>query len=298
MNLMKLRVPMRCFVGCILLPIFLLPDTVTITDGQSAYGTTVIFEHLKDEVIVAADSRALSGGKVHRDNVCKVATYRNSGIFAAARHSSASAQSTDGKSWVWDAFQTGRKALEYAESKKEQESKAVLAARFWGNRAKEFFQLALSSDDSKQFMDLIHTENNYGCIVEGVFVTKENEALDVIHVEVLLKTEGIGTPTIEVKIDPPTPVESGAVMGYNDIAREFLPVPTTERAKAEILRWKASLPPGLTDAQRKELLYVQIAQWTIDFKTTDKVGGDVNAAVLDQNGVRWLRQKEYCKAAQ
>jgi hypothetical protein len=289
---------MRWLFEYLVLPILVLPATATITDGQFAHGTTVIFEHLKEEVIVAADSRALSHGKVHRDNVCKISTYRNNGIFAAARHISASAQSTDGKSWVWDASQTGRRALEYAESKKGKESKALVAARFWGNRGKEFFQSALSSKDSKEFIDLIRSENNYGCIVEGVFVTHDNEALTVIHVEVLLKTQGLERPTIEVKLDPPTPIGSISIMGVSDTALEFLREPVTARAKAELRKWGAALPRGLTDTQKEEQFDIQLVQWTIDFESTEKVGGDVNAAVLDKHGVNWLRQKEYCKAAQ
>jgi hypothetical protein len=83
-------------------------------------------------------------------------------------------------------------------------------------------------------------------------------------------------------------------MGYSIIAQEFLkPTPT---AWAGILKWKASLPKDLTDTQTEELFISQLVQWTIDSKATNKVGGDVNAVVLDQSGVRWLNRKEYCKS--
>jgi hypothetical protein len=198
---------------------------------------------------------------------------------------------------LWDAYQAAQRGFRYADSSKGKQNKTTLAATFWGNRAKKFFQTVLKANNSQQFIDQIHASNNYGCIVEGVFVTTDSE-LTVIHVEILLKTESVKNPTIEVKIDPPTPVGGLSVMGFNNVALEFLGTPQSPRAKGAFLQWEASIPNGLTDTQKEERFGIQIVQWTIDFNAAPEVGGDVNAVALDRNGVRWLSQKEYCKVAQ
>jgi hypothetical protein len=56
-------------------------------------------------------------------------------------------------------YQAAQKGFHYAESSKGKENKAALAATFWGNRAKKFFETVLKANNSQQFMDQIHASN-------------------------------------------------------------------------------------------------------------------------------------------
>ncbi|HXJ10645.1 MAG TPA: hypothetical protein VNH19_00115 [Candidatus Limnocylindrales bacterium] len=269
---------------------------ITSADGQNDIpafdsGTVVVVEHMKDEIIVATDSRLITENNVAKDT-CKIKTYKNIGAFAASG-SVHFLRTPDGKSWLWDANRTAMEAFQMARTAKGKEDEATRAASIWGHRGREFFQMPLKATNSEEFIREIHSNNDFGEIVEGIFAVNESGILTVVHAGIFLK-EDAGTYTIVARIDPPSIVGTALAMGYGGIVQKFLPTPTAW-ARTEFLKWKASLPKDLTNTQTEELFISQLVQWTIDSKATNRIGGDVNTVVLDQSGVRWLKRKEYCK---
>jgi hypothetical protein len=258
-------------------------------------GTVIVVEHLQDEVIMATDSRLLTENNVAKDT-CKIKIYKNIGVFAASGSVHFS-QTPDGESWLWDANRTAMEAFQMARTMKGKEDKATRAATIWGDRGREFFQMPLKATNSQEFIREIHSNNDFGEIVEGIFAANESGTLTFVHAGIFLKEEGAGTYAIVTKIDPPSRVGTISVMGYSTIAQKFLTATPTAWARTEFLKWKASLPKDLTKTQTEELFISQLVQWTIDSKATNRVGGDVNTVVLDESGVRWLKRKEYCKGS-
>jgi hypothetical protein len=287
--------PMKTALRNLLFSVLIITSADAQNDNAAFdSGTVIVIEHLQDEVIMATDSRLLTENKVAKDT-CKIKTYKNIGVFAASG-SVHFAQTPDRKSWLWDANRTAMEAFQLAHTSKGNEDKALRAATIWGDRGRKFFQRPLRGTNPQEFIRQIHSNNDFGEIVEGIFAANESGTLTVVSAKIFLKEEAAGAYTIVARIDPPSRVGNTLVSGYSSIARKFLPA-LTAQARTEVLKWKASLPKDLTNTQTEELFISQLVQWTIDSKATNKVGGDVNAVVLDQSGVRWLKQKEYCKGS-
>ncbi len=267
--------------------------TAGISIKSGRLGTVVYCKRLKDEIVVAADSRG-SWGNSRRDDECKITTYRNRGFFASAGNVRINGKQANGQQFVWDSHALAREAFKYAESQKDGQSKAWLAATFWRDRGKKFFQTTFANDP-KALLELSRSDNSFGGICEGIFASNDGGVFSLNHVQIRLKKRESKTPTIEAEIDGTILEGQYAAMGHGYLIKEFESL-ASDRAQSAWLKWQNSLPSGLTATRRQELLAIQLIRWAIDFRDTKKIGGDVNAVALDQNGVRWLRQAPYCKA--
>jgi hypothetical protein len=276
---------MRIFPVIVLFAIFgrTFEQTKKI-DTEYSTGTVVYVEHWRDEIIVAADSRVIDDQHVQKDNRCKINVLKGDGIFAAAGFTFQDAETSDGKHHPWNARKTAQEAWKQVASTKENANRAAAAARFFGQQCQAFFQTGLSGEGAQQLLHEIASDNNYGLILDAVFVSKDGDALNASITDVTVNTSGV-TPTAEVKFKD-TIVGEVDILGYSLVAARYM------RSR---LAWYDTLPKGLSEDEKAERWAMQIVQWTIDSKETEYVGGDVNAAVMNHDGVKWIQQKEYCK---
>src|SRR5271166_4868234 len=78
----------------------------------------------------------------------------------------------NGQQFVWDSHALAREAFKYAEPQKGGQSKALLAATFWGDQGKKFFQTTFANDPNA-LLELSRSENSFGGICEGVFASND-----------------------------------------------------------------------------------------------------------------------------
>jgi hypothetical protein len=96
--------------------------------------------------------------------------------------------------------------------RKGNQSKAFLAATFWRDRGREFFQSALRGDPGP-LLKLIGAQNKFGGICDGIFVSRDGDIFTLLSVQIVVKTDGSKIPTIEARINPPYSVGVDGAMG-------------------------------------------------------------------------------------
>jgi hypothetical protein len=249
-------------------------------------GTVVLVDVTKDEVVFAADSRGGMPGS-HDDVDCKIMAFKNDAIFASAGMRRRDIRLGDGTYQKWDSHEVAKEAFRLGRLKRGNDTLAALAAEYWANRGKRFFQLVLSEPGIER-----PAEEHFS---QGAFASVDKSGNLSVYTAVIILGPDHTHPVAVTKINH---VLAGqlTVLTHPEIIQEFSN-PRTFRSIAAVDRWKENLPIGISDSKYQELWAIQLTQWTIDFSTDGTIGGDVNAIVLTKGGLRWGVQKDYCKAA-
>jgi hypothetical protein len=259
---------------------------------QGARGTVIYYDFTQDEVVVAADSRGtnMKNGS-YFDTQCKISTFNNQSVFAAAGTGHVDIRRNNGDILVWDAQDLARRS--FAKARATTDGNTLLAAKYWAGDAYRIFQSALD-DAPTDFMKAIPNPS-FGGIVDAVFAGVDSTKLSVfdITVDALPKVGGGHAIVVRIRAIPQVSVTT---IGQTAVIQEF-EAENTDRARAERGKWERSLGPiNQTEDPFRELLAVQLVKWAIQYDLTKTVGGSVHAAVLAPSGIRWLTREDNCKA--
>jgi hypothetical protein len=251
-------------------------------------GTVIIIGRTKDQVVVAADSRATLKNS-HNDDYCKISAFGKNLIFV-----SAGIRKFDlpGKvPAVWDSY---REAL-IASNNQAKNIQRVAAD--WGASSAEIIGPSASVNPVK-FMRELDTHGTIFTI--GVFAGLDPDggiaatyAKLVIHPAAQAASKVV-TYVLQKSVPATSPVQ-WTIIGEAAIASEFLANKTT-RARTGWADWN---PDPANSASRENLAVnaAQLVKWTIQYGPPS-VGGLVDEIMVDKEGTHWLHRKNACKASE
>jgi hypothetical protein len=270
-----------------------LPCALSLAWAQADSGTIVVINFAKDEVVVAADSRAIRQDTgAPDDSYCKVAVFRHQFIFASVGASRFLDHAT-GKT-LWDNNDLARQAARASQSHDRQVSDLYAAAVDWAQAVKSHW------DGHREDARKIPGPRG-GQITAGEFMDK---SLAIEIGEIRFDPENKFDPIRENIGLPPDnrcwPCSADGqtsricVAGkHADVAKKFCAQKRRESKSED----KISVRAPLNAPTRAAELATKIVELTIDAyeKTAGDVGGPVDVVSVSKDGtVTWYARKSSC----
>jgi hypothetical protein len=257
--------------------------------AQADSGTIVVLNFAKDEVVVAADSRAIRQDTGVPDNsYCKVAVFRHQFIFASVGASRFLDHAT-GKT-LWDNNHLARQAAQASQSHDRQVSDLYAAAEDWAQAVKSYW------DAHREEARKIPGPRG-GQITAGEFIDK-SLAIEIGEIrfdagnEFDPIRENVGLPTD----DRCWPCSANGqtsricVAGkHADVAKKFC----AQKKRDDEISVRSTLKAPTHAAE----LATRIVELTIDAyeKTAGDVGGPVDVVSVSRDGtITWHARKSSC----
>jgi hypothetical protein len=261
--------------------------------AQADSGTIVVINFAKDEVVVAADSRAIRQDTGVPDNsYCKVAVFRHQFIFASVGASRFLDQATG--RILWDNNDLARQAARASQSHDRQVSDLYAAAVDWAQAVKSHWDA--NREDAKKIPG-----PRGGQITAGEFMDK-SLAIEIGEIRFDAENkfdpirENVGLPTDDrcwpCSADGQT--SRICVAGkHADVAKKFCAQKRRESKSEDRISVRAPLKAPTQAAE----LATKIVELTIDAyeKTAGDVGGPVDVVSVSRDGtVTWHARKSSC----
>lgn len=278
---------MKSLSGCcvFIVLLFALPNCAR-SQTEVIKGTVIIIGVTKDQVVVAADSRATSKDG-HRDDDCKISAFGNKLVFA-----SAGIRKFDlaGKfAMNWDSHEVARTAS--LDQTKNVEAKAS----DWGASSASILGPPASADPAK-FMRELDTHGRI--ITVGVFAGLDPSGeIDATYAKVLIDPSAreaahVVTYVVQQNEMGSLPIR-WTIIGEAAIASEFLADKTTRARSA----WAHRNPSLMKNSLREQVALnaVQLVKWTIQYGPPS-VGGMVDEIMVDNEGSHWIHKKDICSS--
>lgn len=267
--------------------------------AQISSGTIIIFNLTKDEIVVAADSRALTdNGGPPDDSYCKIAAIRDQFIFTSvgsARYAKTNPADTVES---WDNAAVARDALrDVTEETVVDDAFMDRIATYWGTTVKNNWNSLCLLHREKCAKSTTLTVGNpqlteltagifigaKGLFVRGVSIDFDSDMARVFNpVDYAIGTLGQCWPCGEGE-------QICAAGSHVDVAAQFC----SER-KADT---KLSVRTALTGADKHAKLAVEIVEKTIDAyeQSAGDVGGPVDSVTITKGGgITWNSRKDNC----
>jgi hypothetical protein len=275
----------KCCVSFVLL--FSLASC-TWSQTEVMKGTVIIIGRTKDQVVVAADSRATLKNS-HNDDYCKISAFGNNLIFV-----SAGIRKFDlpGKApAVWDSYKVARVASI------DQTKDVQRVAEDWGASSAGIID-PLASVNPLKFMRQLETHGKI--ITIGVFAGIDPDGgITATYAKLIIHPAAsdaskVVTYAVQKNVSSSTLIQ-WTIIGEAAIASEFL-ADKTPRARSG---WADgnSAPAEIDSQEDLALNAARLVKWTIQYGPPS-VGGMVDEIMVDKEGTHWLHRKVACKATE
>lgn len=280
---------MKALPGCCVFIVLLLGLTKCVwSQTEVMSGTVIIIGRTKDQVVVAADSRATSKDG-HRDDYCKISAFGNKIVFVSAGIRSFDLPGE--LSMSWDSYKVARTAS-YDQVKN---IKAV--ASDWGASSANILRPPASVNPAKFMRQL----NTHGKIITiGVFAGVDpNGEIGMTYAKIVIDPSAQDPNQVVTYVLQRTDLGPlrirWTIIGEAAIASEFL-ANQTARARSAWANWKPALEKS-GPREQVALNAAQLVKWTIKYGPPS-VGGMVDEVMVDNTGSHWIHRKDVCSASE
>jgi hypothetical protein len=222
----------------------------------------------------------------HKDDDCKILLFGKDVIFTTA--GMAHFEVTGPYTAVWDARVAARRVIAKLARPKDTPAEALARtlASSWEKEAVNFFQTVVRHGGENGITTYAGNQ-----IVECIFAVRAvDDTLAVSHA--LITVDSSTAPTTIKSADSILKPVAIAAIGYGTVLQKYYPHPTTPLARAQEQQWHKSVANKTHEEQLISFI-AQLVQWTIDAHL-EEIGGDVDEAILDASGARWVRRKSNC----
>ena len=256
--------------------------------AQFESGTLIVLNSSPDEIVVAADSRAVNAVG-QSDDSCKIAALGGELVFAS---SGKSALVSDQASLAWDSHVVARNLFLRLSARRTKQPMPMRLALAWGKKVEEKMQSEIRRDPKGI---LLGAEDN--TLITALFAGFDHNAPFFVTGTVTYETEG-GVPT-RARFSITGVKKSGsAELGKVEIAHELFGQ-HTERAR----QWFSNLQKEMyvTD-DGIAAAAISAVKMTIDHypavqlgnRMVKVVGGPIDAVKLTPQGIQWIQRKPNC----
>jgi hypothetical protein len=275
----------------ILLSAALIGATLVTPSSLSPYGgTIVVVGFSKDELVFAADSRAIIGERPD-DTACKIVALEPDLIFAAA----GTTGQGDPKHPLWSATDEARHAQAMISQTNAGSGQNNLErmASLWANATAQHLKAAIIQD--ARFVDRNHPE-----LIIGVFGFRGKDA-NLERAKATLNYDAAASTASEPviawnvetgKIDPSMSSRNYEAFGDKAVLEE-VSAGQTDRAKKELAVREKILNKA---SNVLEEFAIRSAEAVVQYSDDGKVGGPIDAVSLDHSGIKWIKRKSGCPA--
>jgi len=267
--------------------------------AQFESGTIVILNQSKNQIVVAADSRAVHENVDVLDNShCKIAALNHQIIFTSTGYARYTKLPIDAME-SWDNVELARDAFHHAAKRKNGDVEVEAIADYWAKSVRDHWDSLYRLNRFSQSRVIKLAEANHGQLTSGVFIGAKGLFLRAAVIS--FDATNLINP-IDYRVGETLTAcwscgqrERGticAVGSHLDVAAKFC-----SRRK---MGPKLSVNTPLIGANERTKLAVKIVELTIDAygKTSGDVGGNVDAVTITRGSIAWNSRKQNCPANQ
>lgn len=262
------------------------------TSAQIQSGSVAVVASSKDEIVIAADSRRITGDS-YIDSACKIAALGNKLIFVAVGHTGFGPPNAPA---IWDSQTLAHNEFIRLQRKHTADDLTLALAKAWGNATKikvqemftkygNAFLVGLDGNDitSAAFagfaktgeVSLLRSVISYQTTKTGLLATSRFDPIHIAPGEM----QGLGEGDIAVKINSNTPEG----------------VQLRQEAEADAKSGQWADPTVFWPIEAVKLTVEHHVGKVINGRIISDVGGKTDAvSLLRSDGVHWIQRKDNC----